>query len=394
MYRFTAALLVVLLLTGPAVVAQQPSDEASNRGADVAAATDLLEGRRPVAMMLAAEGRRVTVFRGSEAAGFDPRTESGAGSPVLPGAYLELDENTTAELQLLPGRTRVKLGSAAALEMREVDATGGGRVELHFGRLRAAVPSTAGALEVSGPEAEVTVFPGSDVAVDVLVDRETAETFTAATVIGGRASMTLRAAGDRDAGDEGSAKDGVALEAREAARTGVADGVPRVETAEPGDRGTLEFWGQRRFIVSPKDAEELMDRYPGAFGYVFGYYEEPEEPEPEEQREAEEPREPEEPREAEVEPDEEPDPEEVGRTAAEVPEEEAESDRAELRNGGIGLMGMGVFFAAAGFGVDYAAESFPSAGPPAGGVSPGEVLMYSGGAFFAGGLVSLIVSLF
>ncbi|MFP3958955.1 MAG: hypothetical protein ACLFUX_02185 [Spirochaetaceae bacterium] len=389
MYRFTAALLVVLLLTGPAVVAQQPSDEASNRGADVAAATDLLEGRRPVAMMLAAEGRRVTVFRGSEAAGFDPRTESAAGSPVLPGAYLELDENTTAELQLLPGRTRVKLGSAAALEMREVDATGGGRVELHFGRLRAAVPSTAGALAVSGPDAEVTVFPGSDVAVDVLVDRETAETFTAATVIGGRASMTLRAAGDRDAGDEGPAKDAVALEAREAARTGVADGVPRVETAEPGDRGTLEFWGQRRFIVSPKGAEELMDRYPGAFGYVFGYYEEPEEPD-----EPEEPEEPEEPREAEVEPDEEPDPEEVGRTAAEVPEEEAESDRAELRNGGIGLMGMGVFFAAAGFGVDYAAESFPSAGPPAGGVSPGEVLMYSGGAFFVGGLVSLIVSLF
>ncbi len=74
--------------------------------------------------------------------------------------------------------------------------------------------------------------------------------------------------------------------------------------------------------------------------------------------------------------------------------ESDERDRTELRNGGLGLMVMGAVFAGAGYGVDYAADAFFSEAVQPEGVSPGTVMMYAGGGFFATGLITLLVSQF
>jgi hypothetical protein len=57
-------------------------------------------------------------------------------------------------------------------------------------------------------------------------------------------------------------------------------------------------------------------------------------------------------------------------------------------------MAMGVFFAAQGLGINYAADAFASGSAQPEGVRPGTVMMYAGGGFFLGGVAAVIASFF
>lgn len=366
---------------GPPQQEAAPADTADET-TDTAAADPAARGRLPVGMLLTAEGDRLTLFRAGSVSTYDPYLEPTAGVPVLPGTLLQLEEDTTVELQLLPGRTRVKVSANATIRLEEVTAEGGARMTAYYGRLRVVIPQSGGGpVTVSGPDAEVSVEPGSDVSVDVLADPETAAAYTAAATVSGGATMRPRSAG--------AATESVAVPAGGAVRTrSTADGVV-VDTSDELPAGVTAFWIDRAFEATARGPEVLEERFPAAFAYVYGFYaapalaEAPPEPQPA-------------PAEPQPEPAEEPgiDPLPTLPELDLTPPEFADRDRTDLRNGGIGLMAMGALFAGAGFGVDYAANAIVSDAVRPSGLSPGTVMMYAGGGFFAGGLIAFIVSQF
>jgi hypothetical protein len=403
MYRLFAAFLMLFLVTvvlqaqeeAPGV--ESPESGASSTevpGAETpgaatpeagASATEEVsiapDGRMPVGMMLTAEGRRLTLFREGSVSSYDAYLEPVAGRPVLPGSLLQLEENTSLELQLLPARTMIKLGAQATIRLEEVDEAGGGRLTMYFGRLRAIVPSSAASdVVVEGPDARVTVAPGSDVAVDVLADPATAAVYTAVSTIAGSATVRPKPI---DAEREAAVVAGGTRARTVPAEPGVA-----LEVSDALEGETVSFWASHSFEARPAGPVALEDRFPQAYSYVYGFYgESPQlaEPLPEAQPE---PAPEDEPAEADIEP---------LPTLPELelaPPEFAERDRTELRNGGLGLMVMGAVFAGAGYGVDYAADAFLSDAVQPEGVSPGTVMMYAGGGFFVTGLITFLVSQF
>ncbi len=357
MYRLSAAFLMLFLVTA-FLQAQE-------------------EGRTPIGMALTAEGRRLSLFRDGSVSSYDAYLEPVAGRPVLEGTLLQLEENTSLELQLLPAPTRIKLGAQATIRLEEVDDAGGGRLTMYFGRLRAIVPSSASSnVVVEGPDARVTIAPGSDVAVDVLADPATAAVYTAVSTIAGRATLRLRPVD--------AERDATVVSAGTRARTVPAEAGVALEVSDALEGETVAFWAGHSFETQPRGEAVLEDRFPEAYSYVYGFYgEQPQlaEPVPEAQPEQPAP-------DAEIEP---------LPTLPDLdlaPPEFAEGDRTELRNGGIGLMVMGAVFAGAGYGVDYAADAFLSDAVQPDGVSPGTVMMYAGGGFFVTGLITFLVSQF
>ncbi|NBF40556.1 MAG: hypothetical protein GVY14_09075 [Spirochaetes bacterium] len=341
------------------------------------------EGRTPIGMLLTAEGGRLSLFRDGNVSAYDAHLEPVAGQPILAGSLLQVEENTSLELQLLPARTLIKLAAQATIRLEDVDDTGGGRLVMYFGRLRVVVPSSAaGNVVVEGPDALVTVTPGSDVAVDVLADPTTAAVYTAVSTIAGRA--TLR---PRPIEAEGEA---TVVAAGTRARTVSAEAGVAIEVSDALDGESVAFWTRHSFEAQPRGAAVLEDQFPEAYSYVYGFYGEPEQlAEPVPRAQPEQPAPDAEPAdEAEIEP---------LPTLPELdlaPPEFAEGDRTELRNGGLGLMVMGAVFAGAGYGVDYAADAFLSDAVQPDGVSPGTVMMYAGGGFFVTGLITFLVSQF
>jgi hypothetical protein len=232
---------------------------------------------------------------------------------------------------------------------------------------------------VLGPDARVEVAPGSDIAVDVLADPQTGAAFTAATAVAGSVTVHTRPVDPED--------DGTVVSAGAAARTVQAEDGVVLETSEGIDAGVAAFWTRRAFEAEPRGPELLGKRFPGAFAYVSGFYgEEPAVAEPEPAPEPQ----------PEPQPDAETDIEPLP-TLPELdltPPEFAERDQTDLRNGGLGLMAMGAIFAGAGLGVDYAGDLFLSDGLPASGVSPGTVMLYTGGGFFVSGLIAFLIGQF
>lgn len=376
MYRLFAAFLMLFLMTVP-LQAQEEGPGAASAGAEEASVPQ--DGRIPIGMVLTAEGGRISLFRDGSVSTYDAYLEPVAGRPVLGGSLLQLEENTSLEMQLLPARMRIKLGAQATVRLEEVDDAGGARLTMYFGRLRAIVPSSAaGDIVVEGPDARVTVAPGSDIAIDVLADPATAAVYTAVSVIAGRATVHPRPI---DAESEATVVAGGTR-----ARTAPAEAGVVLEVSDALDGETIAFWARHSFEVRPRGPEVLEDRFPEAFSYVYGFYGKPPElaePVPEAQPEPAP-----EAEEAEIEP---------LPTLPELdlaPPEFAERDRTELRNGGLGLMVMGAVFAGAGYGVDYAADAFLSDAVQPDGVSPGTVMMYAGGGFFVTGLITFLVSQF
>lgn len=364
MYRPIAASLMLLV-----AIVNLPAQE------ELQAVTP---GRVPIGILLTAEGDRLSLFRNGRVATYDPYLESAAGVPLVPGTLLQLEEDTTVELQLLPGRTRVKAAAQATLRLDEVDPDGGGRITVYFGRLRVVVPQRADQpVSVIGPDAEVIVEPGSDAAVDVLADPSTAAAYTAVSTVSGRATISPR--------PTDITPEPIGVPAGSSARTRASEEGLVVTTSGEFPDGVAAFWLRRGFEAEPLGGEVLEERFRAAFAYVYGFYgSEPV---------AAAPPEPEEPTPAPTaEPEIEPLP-----TLPELdltPPEFAGRDRTELRNGGIGLMAMGAFFAGAGFGIDYAANAILSEGARPGSPSPGTVILYAGGGFFASGLITFIVSQF
>ncbi|NBF39226.1 MAG: hypothetical protein GVY14_02315 [Spirochaetes bacterium] len=383
MYRPFAALLMLFLVT-TFLQAQEEApgvdspETASPRAEEAPVPRD---GRIPIGMVLTAEGRRLSFFREGSVSAYDAYLEPVAGRPVLAGSLLQLEENTSLELQLLPARTRMKLGAQATIRLEAVDDAGGGRLTMYFGRLRAIVPSSAASdVVVEGPDARVTIAPGSDVAVDVLADPANAAVYTAVSTIAGSATVQPKPI---DAESEVTVVAGGTRARTVPAEAGVA-----LEVSDALEGETVAFWARHSFEARPAGPVALEDRFPQAYSYVYGFYGEPPqlaEPLPETQPE---PAPEDGPPEAEIEP---------LPTLPELdlaPPEFAERDRTELRNGGLGLMVMGAVFAGAGYGVDYAADAFLSDAVQPEGVSPGTVMMYAGGGFFVTGLITFLVSQF
>lgn len=390
MYRLFAAFFMLFLVTAFLQAQEEApgvdSPETASPGAEESSVPR--DGRTPIGMMLTAEGRRMSLFRDGSVTTYDAYLESVAGRPVLAGSLLQLEEYTSLELQLLPARTRIKLGAQATIRLEEVDEAGGGHLTMYFGRLRAIVPSSAASdLVVEGPDARVTIAPGSDVAVDVLAEPATAAVYTAVSTIAGSATVQPKPI---DAESEATVVTGGSRGRTVPAEAGVS-----LEVSDVLEGETVAFWAGHSFEARPAGAAVLEDRFPEAFSYVYGFYGEPPqlaEPLPEAQPEPA----------PDAEPDEGSDAAEGGgedprATPPELdlaPAESAERDRTELRNGGLGLMAMGAVFAGAGYGVDYAADVFLSDAVQPDGVSPGTVMMYAGGGFFVTGLITFLISQF
>ncbi len=398
------------------------------------------EGRTPIAMVLTAEGRAFSVFAGGELSVFDPHVESMSGLPLRSDTLVQLEEATSLELQLLPGTTRLKLAAHSSMRVVALRPGGAGELSLSYGRFRIVVPaSTAnyvgGGEEGDGggeaetnngggaggddwlilntPDARVSIATGSDVAVDVLVNSETGDPYTAVSTIAGSARITVRSA---DTGGDAETGTGAADDEDEA--SGESREVPpatHVHTNTPDAEGRLvsvsgfpadleSFWTPRAFESAAHDKNVLEERYEEAFAYVSGFYEDEsaalaqadrrrEDDEPEARTEETEGGE--EAREGEAERREEPQDEPADPSEAVSAEEDGGDDkRIELRNGGVGLMGLGTVFAAAGFGVDSAADAFVTTDAQPRGVPPAEALLYAGGAFFVSGLITFIISQF
>ena len=216
-------------------------------------------------MALTAEGRRLSLFRDGSVSTFDAYLEPVAGHPVLPGSLLQLEENTSLELQLLPARTMIKLAAQATIRLEDVDDTGGGRLIMYFGRLRAIVPSSAASnVVVEGPDARVTVTPGSDVAVDVLADPATAAVYTAVSTIAGRATLRPRPID--------AEREATVVAAGTRARTVPAEAGVALEVSDALEGETVAFWAGHSFESQPRGEAVLEDRFPEAYSYVYGFY--------------------------------------------------------------------------------------------------------------------------
>ena len=378
MYRVIAAGLFFLLFVGVAG-AQEAGEAAAGNGRETES-----EGRTPIAMVLTAEGRRVTLIEGGEVINFDPRSESVAGTPLPAGSALQLDGDTSLELQLLPGKTRILLTAFTAVNIASVGTEGGGEIEMTYGRLRVVYPGASGGepLTLHGPDARVEVEPGSDVLVDVLAEPDDGTLFTAATNVAGAARIVLQ---NPEQGRATEVPPGMRL------RTATAGEATAISQPAPMRDRAVSFWIERSFVAEPAGPEILESRYLEAFAYVYGFYreEEPEVAQTPSQPPAEEPSAPE--PESEEPPEIEPLP-----TLPELdlaPPEFADGSR-ELRNGGFGLMAMGVFFATQGLGINYAADSIAGGSVQPEGVRPGTAMIYAGGGFFLGGVGLVIASYF
>lgn len=370
MLRSTAVLFVFL-----AVAAQIPSQESASQAAPP-------DGRRPIGMALTSEGDRVTIFRDGAERTVDPTRSSVAGTPLAPGTLLQLEPDTSIELQFLPGTARLKASSLSTIRLDAVEASGGARLTAYYGRLRIVVPATLeGDIVVEAPRARVSVEPGSDVALDVLVDPQNGSTYAAVSTIAGEALVA----------DPAAAEDTEPIRVAPGTSLRTVPGEAGVEyrAAEGLASDVAAHWSRLPFEAAPKDGGTLEERFPEAFAFVSGFY-------GQEPAVAEAP-----PPAPEPEPEPEPGPERVDIEPLPMlpeldltPPEFAERDRTDLRNGGFGLMAMGAFFAGAGFGVDYAVNNMLSENIQPQGVSPGVVLMYAGGGFFVSGVVSFLVSQF
>ncbi|MFP4567046.1 MAG: hypothetical protein ACLFNX_11145, partial [Spirochaetaceae bacterium] len=256
MYRLLAAFLMLFLVTS-ALSGQE-------------------DGRIPVGMIGTAEGRRLSIFREGDVGTYDAYLERIAGLPVLGGSLVQLEENTSVELQLLPGTARVKLAAQATIRLEEVGDAGGGRITAYFGRLRVVVPSAGGGdVVVEGPDARVTIAPGSDVAVDVLADPDTAAVYTSVSTIAGTATLGARPLDPED--------DGTVVAAGTRARTVPAEAGVTVEASGALDAETAAYWARRAFVAEASGPGVLAERFPEAFAYVGGFYEQ--EPRPAESAE-------------------------------------------------------------------------------------------------------------
>jgi hypothetical protein len=240
--------------------------------------------------------------------------------------------------------------------------------------------------------------------VDVLVDADTGALFTRLAAISGRPEITL---------SDGTGRATVAPGTR--LRAVRAEGGLRLTEPEPIPDAHYRYWRTRSFAAAALAGDTLSSRYPRVFSYVSTFYEEdagqPTEaaarPGEATSGAAEEGSAPaaeaggaeEGPAEdagGEEAAEDEPAAEETPAAAAgDQPEAAAEEDNGtELRNGGLGLMGLGAVVAASGFGVNYALDTVVSEEVQPEGMRPGTVMMYSGAGFFVGGVITFLISQF
>jgi hypothetical protein len=130
------------------------------------AQTSLQKG---IGVIIYADGDEISVSRSSSLKSYAVGTGGAIGVQLEAGDLVQTGPGTTAEIQLLPSQTVIKLGENTSFRLTGLNTSGGTTIDLIYGRLRAKVDTALGGngFSVRGKTA-VAAVRGTDFGYDVV----------------------------------------------------------------------------------------------------------------------------------------------------------------------------------------------------------------------------------
>jgi len=366
---------------------------------------------RPFAVVVYAEGDRITLYRDGVLAQYDVLLDSVVGLPLFQGDLVQTDPGTYLELQTVPAGTLLKVAENTTFQLSALgEESGQGRVQLTYGRIRAKVQKVTG----SAPFAiygrgVVAGVRGTDFGYDLVAERGGA-TVPVTQVYCFEGAVEVSAApspAGETAGTEKTAASSIVIRADQMVSVAQLSGA--AETAGPGEESTepqpsfktetlapeiRSYWSTNDFQLERLSPQELKTRFPalpeatdGVGMSSVGSEAEPHaegkgqsgEGTPAAQGDVAVPEMPLQPGEL---------------SPSTQYEPEIFATRTALRSAGIVTTVLGGIVELAGVGVRFAAENFVPATSSGTAEVVADALMGGGGLLLTGGITTYIVSLF
>jgi len=370
---------------------------------------------RPFAVIVYAEGDRITLYRDGALNQYDVLLDSVVGLPLFEGDLVQTDPGTYLELQTVPAGTLLKVAENTTFQLSTLgEESGQGRVQLTYGRIRAKVQKVTGtapfAIYGRGVVAGVR---GTDFGYDFVAERSGAtvpvtQVYCFEGAVEVSAAPSPASAGETG-GTEKTTASSIVIHADQ--MVSVAHLPWTAETTDGGGDSTepqppfktdtlapeiRSYWSTNDFQLERLSPEELKTRFPalpeaaGGVGMKSGG--------------------------SEVEPQ----AEGAGQSERDTPKAQGQGDvaapemplqpgelspstqyepeifarRTALRSAGIVTTVLGGIVELAGVGVRLAGENFVPAASQGTAEVVADALMGGGGLLLTGGITTYIVSLF
>ena len=224
--------------------------------------TTALESQ-PFGVVLFAQGRGFTVFRGGEILTFSARTQEVLGTPLFQGDLIQTERETFLEIQILPGRDLIKISENTSFQIRSLLQDQGTSLELIYGRVRASVePNAPRSFEIRGRSA-VAGVRGTDFGFDYLVPTVAgSQPVTQVYAFEGSVSVTALTGTVGGALTRPSPEPVILQPNEMVLLQGQTIAADTVVVAQPIAREVTEFWVRNPIQTTPVTSEELNRRFP------------------------------------------------------------------------------------------------------------------------------------
>jgi hypothetical protein len=218
--------------------------------------------QKGIGVIIYADGNEISVSRSSALKSYAVGTGGAIGVQLEAGDLVQTGPGTTAEIQLLPSQTVIKLGENTSFRLTGLNTAGGTTIDLIYGRLRAKVDTALGGngFAVRGKTA-VAAVRGTDFGYDVVaVPGIGQEPGSQVYCFDGMVDVLPLQPGDWSAGQADAVHDPVAFQGRKSYPVTAGQMVTVYDTPDDKSRAalgktvgkdTLATEGVRSVIMAP-----------------------------------------------------------------------------------------------------------------------------------------------